>query len=74
MLAMAIGLALVCVQIHAQETQAEPTPVSPTPKQTTNTQASGSSQSGTQGSGQPVTTPRWCGDRWRIPMRARRSR
>jgi len=40
-LAMALGLALGCAQIHAQETQAEPTPVSPTPKQTTSSQSNG---------------------------------
>jgi Ca-activated chloride channel family protein len=58
MLAMAMGLAFGCAQIHAQETQAQPTPVSPTPKQTTNSQQGGT-QSGTQGSespSQPATT------------------
>ena len=47
----ALGLALCCAQIWAQETQAEPAPVTPAPKQTTNSQQSGSSQSGTQTSG-----------------------
>ena len=38
MLAAALGLALNCAQVAAQETQAQPTPLSPTPVQTTGSQ------------------------------------
>ena len=49
-----LGLALVCVQVWAQETQAEPTPVTPTPKQSSDTR-SGAQTTGSPSSGQPAT-------------------
>jgi len=51
-----MGLALVCAQIRAQETQAEPTPVTPTPKQSSNSQ-SGAQTTGSPSSGQQTAAP-----------------
>jgi Ca-activated chloride channel family protein len=50
-LAMALAIAMSCVQIHAQETQAEPTPITPAPKQTTPQSSSASQSSGAQSTG-----------------------